>query len=502
MFFERKRSEPHPAVQPRWPEPVSLEALKAIFEGCDDFENHCVYAGGQKSCVVQVCYMDGLISGIDAADSVLTALGSPVHFPPDMSHQVLLDLLLSGAVGAATVKLRTALDDIVSDLNRGFVCVVFDELSCAISFECKSNQTRSINEPTLEKTVKGAKDAFVETLRVNTSLVRRRLRTPDLKVSQLTLGRKSSTSVALLYVQGVASDKTVSQLRSRLDAIDVDGFLSTGNLEQYITDNPSSPFPQLLHTERPDKFAMDLLDGRVGIIVDGLPLGFLLPARLADFMRVGEDRGWHFVVSTALKLMRWAALALTLLLPAAYAAIAMYHQEMLPLKMLESTISAKQEVPFSTGVEILSMLVAFELLQEAGLRLPNPVGETVSIIGALIVGQSAVDAKVISPVAVIIVATVGICGFIQPSQDFGAALRIARFALVLLAVALGMLGIMLGLALLVWYLARMDSFGVCYLSPFSEGGARSVLNALIQPPLPKNKLRPPEICGEDKRNQI
>ena len=216
---------------------------------------------------------------------------------------------------------------------------------------------------------------------------------------------------------------------ARSTAIDIDALLTAGDLEEYIVDSPRSPLPQLLHTERPDTFAMHLLDGRVGVLVDGLPVGFLLPADLAAFMRVPEDSATHFAVASMLTLLRWAALAISLLLPAAFVAISMYHQEMLPVKLLLSMTAAKQYVPFGAAAEVIAMLLAFELLQEAGLRLPDPVGQTASIIGALIVGQSAVEAKVVSPIAVIVVALAGICGYAMPSRDLGAAVRLGRLGL-------------------------------------------------------------------------
>ena len=287
----------------------------------------------------------------------------------------------------------------------------------------------------------------------------------------------------------------------RLEDIDIDGLTAAGNLEQYLVDHPDSPFPQLLHTERPDRFAAELLAGRVGLLADGLPMGFLLPATLSAFMQVAEDRAQHYLVASGLMLLRWVSALLSALFPAVLAAVSLYHQEMIPTKLLLSMIEARQQVPFSEGTEVLAMLIAFELLMEAGIRLPDPVGDTVSIIGALIVGQSAVEARVVSPVTVIVVATSAICGFTLPSRDMGAALRLVRFAMVILAILLGLYGITLGLAALVWYLSSLDSFGVAYTSPMAEGGFREVLRGLLRPPLRKVKLREAALRTPDRRNQ-
>ena len=274
-----------------------------------------------------------------------------------------------------------------------------------------------------------------------------------------------------------------------------------GYLEQTIVDAPRSPFPQLLHTERPDTFAAMLLEGRVGLLVDGLPVGFAVPASLSRFMQVTEDSAQHFAVASMLVLLRYTALVTALLLPALYVAIAMYHQEMIPTQMLTSVINAKQQVPFTSAIEVLGMLAAFELLQEAGLRLPNPVGDTVSIIGALIVGQAAVDARVVSPIAVIIVAFSGISSYTMPSRDLASAIRLLRFVNVLAAAVGGIFGVTAVAAMIVWHLCTIESYGISYLHPFVEGGSEGWLKSLLRLPPWKEKFRDRKIAGYDRRKQ-
>ena len=255
----------------------------------------------------------------------------------------------------------------------------------------------------------------------------------------------------------------------------MDGLLATGVLEEGLTDAPRSPFPQLLHTERPDRFAQYIMEGRVGLLVDGLPIGLCAPVTLADFLRGTGDGSSNWLIATALSGLRWLAFCLSLLLPALYVAIALYHQEMIPTRLLLSVIEAKQRVPFSTALEVIGMLLSFELLQEAGLHLPNPIGDTVSIIGALIVGQSAVEARVVSPIAIIVVAFAGIAGYTLPSQDLGAAVRLVRMALVIAAVTAGLFGVGAALCLLLLHLAEMDSLGCNYTAPLSDGACPAAL---------------------------
>jgi spore germination protein KA len=499
--FKKRRGRYHPRPDVRYNVRVEGKELEQIFSDCADFTSREIYVGGKKLSGVSAFWLDGVVSGDQVSEDVLRPLTDAARLSGAKSAGECMDLIVHGAIYSGSLKLCQTMDELVDRILHGFCAIVFDHAGQAIAFETKTSQIRSISEPTVEKSVKGPKDAFIETLRVNTSLVRRKLCNADLKIRQTTVGRKSLTTVDVLYINGVADGKIVDELMRRLDAIDIDGLVAAGSLEEYIVDNPRSPFPQLMHTERPDKFAMNLLEGRIGILVDGLPIGFLLPATLAQFLKVPEDNAQHFVTATTLTVIRYLALIITIVLPAFYVALAMYHQEMIPLKLLLSVIESKQQVPFSTAVEILGMLIAFELLQEAGLRLPNPVGETVSIIGALIVGQSAVEARVISPIAVIVVALAGICGYTIPNQDLGAALRISRFLMVVAALLAGMFGIMAAVTLLVYHLCTIESFHVAYMSPMSDGGTDSFTRSILRPPLWRNKYRDPALGTGDSRNQ-
>lgn len=499
-FFRRKSSgdEPHPRRCPEYPEPISTETLKNIFAGCGDFQTREVDCGLLGRSTVTLCWLDGVVGGSDLSSDVLRPLTDFLRTGGDPSPE----RLLSGAVYSGTAQRRDDTDSLVTAITQGCCAVVFDEQACAVTFEIRSpTAQRSIGEPTVEKSLKGGKDSFVETLRTNTALVRKRICNPALKLKSSVVGRKSRTNVAVMYVDGVADPAVVAELRRRLSRIDIDGALATGSIEEYIVDRPRSPFPQLLHTERPDRFSRQLLNGRVGLIVDGLPIGFLLPVTFAEFLRVPQDDSQHFLINSALSVIRWFATVIALILPAMYVAIAMYHQEMIPTKLLVSVIESKKNVPFPTSIEVLGMLVAFELLQEAGLRLPNPIGDTVSIIGALIVGQSAVEASVISPIAVIVVAFAGICGFAQPSQDLGAALRLGRFLLVLAAILSGLFGVTALLCFIVWYLCTMDSFGVNYTAPLSDGRPGALARAFLRKPKKEDKFREAELNTPDRRNQ-
>ncbi len=445
--------------------PVTQEALRGLFTGCADYTERFIRCGLTAELSLPVCWLDGVVSGSALGLEILRPLTELLRAGDLSGEDAALERCLAGLVYRCSAERITDLDAAAEALCRGCCLVLFEELGCALSFETRSAQRRAVAEPSLEKSLKGGKDSFTETLRVNTALVRQRLNTPSLKLTESSLGRRSRTRVALLYLEGAARAETVRELARRLDRVDVEALLSLGPLERGLADCPASPFPQLLHTERPDRFAMHLDQGRVGLLVDGLPVGLLLPASLPAFLEVTGDGGMHPLVSGSLAALRWLALGIGLLLPGFYTAVALYHPEMIPTRLLLSIIRAEQDLPFSTALEVLGMLAAFSLLQEAGLRMPNPIGDTVSIIGALIVGQAAVEAKLVSPIAIIVVAVSGIACYTLPSQDLGFALRLGRLALLLGAIFAGLYGLGLAGCLLLLHLAELESFGTPYLSP-------------------------------------
>lgn len=497
-----ERSIPfHPQKQPHYSCSLRAKNLKNIFSDCVDLETRTIFVGGSDSLMLHCFFIDGLISGTDASKNILCPLTDNARFGDVRSEAEAFDLALGGGVYGASAKPCRSTDEAVSAILNGFVLLVFDGLERALAFEARSSAQRSVEEPVSEQSLKGARDSFTETLRINTALVRRHLRNSALKFRATTLGRKSNTRVELAWIDGVANPSLIETLQNRLDALETDGLLTSSVVEAILSDTPRSPFPQFMLTERPDRFGMNLLEGRIGLLIDGLPLGWLLPATLPQQLRVPEDVSKHSFIASTLTLLRHLALLVAILFPALYVAVAMYHQEMIPVRLLLSVIESKQAVPFSTAAEVAGMLIAFELLQEAGLRLPPSVGETVSIIGALIVGQSAVEARVISPIAVIVVATAGIASFTIPNQDLGQALRLTRFALVLTAIAAGMFGIAAGCIVLLWHLCSLNSCGVAYLAPMADGGLRDYLHALTVAPRHRDKFRDPRLNTPDRRRE-
>ncbi len=490
----------HPPKDPRFDMEISSENVKSLYGGSDDFHIHTVCIGSHRNQAVHLCFLDGVVSGNDINKMVLEPLTDPRRFGRFTCDSELYRRLLTGSVFSGSLKKAEDMDTLVQLLDNGFCAVIFDSLGKAVCYEVKTNDRRHTSQPTIEKSVRGAKDAFVETVRANTSLVRRKIRNPHLRFKELTVGRQTATNVTVVYIEGLTNPDLVNEVVSRIENMDTQGILGPAHLEEYICDNPYTPFPQIITTERSDKFCMNLLDGRAGIFIDGLPFGYMVPGTFSQFLKVPEDQANHWTISSFMTYLRYFALVLALFLPAFYVAVAVYHQEMIPTKLMLSIIESKQNVPFSTVVEVFGILVAFELLQEAGLRLPTPVGETVSIIGALIVGQSAVEAKVISPIVIIVVATAGISGYTIPSQELSYAVRLCRFANVIIVTFLGLFGMAVAVTMFIYLLCSMESFGVNYMTPFA-GRYVDRPRGLFRMPLFTDKFRDRSLKPLNRRNQ-
>jgi len=458
---------------------VDIKKVQDTFIDSYDFERRTVYIGGQLEGILM--FIDGVAAGITLSENVLRPLAEDPKLKGCTPEEA-AEKIMYGAVYNYSAKLRDDTEDVIEDLMLGFCALFIKNYGKCITFEVKSMEKRSVGSPKEEKVVKGSKDAFVEILRLNSLLIRRRMRNRNLRFEAVNVGTVAKTQVVCIYIKDLTNPELVKCVKERLENIKCEGALMASDIEENIEDRPYSSFPQLITTERPDKFCLNLMEGRVGIMADGLPVGFLAPGTFTQFFKVPEDKSSHYLVGSVLTVLRYIALLLTLLLPAVYVAVAMYHQEMIPTELLLSIIGSKQSVPFPTAVEVLSMLLAFELLQEAGLRLPDPVGQTVSIIGALIVGQSAVEAKVLSPVVIIVVAAAGIAGYTMPNQDMGAALRICRFLLVIAAIVFGIYGLALGMCLILYHLCSIEVFGVPYMTPFVGGKWKIIEKAFIREP--------------------
>lgn len=502
-IFGRKRAEgrPHPRPEPVFDAPLSAAALEDAFAGCVDFTRRELRIAGDPARVVSLCAVEGMVRSERVNDYILRPLAQDERLR-EAGLEECFRLLAAGAIYNLSVSEVTTTDEAVFALMEGSVVLWFGALDRALKCGVATEEKRSIGDPEDEPAVKAGKDSFVEGIRTNTSLVRRRLRSVHLRIEEQVVGRQTRTPVDVVYLDGIARREVVDEVKARLERMDIDGVINAGHIEQYLCDRLVTPFPQILATQRPDRFSANLLAGRVGLIVDGLPLGFLLPGTVGLFLAAEQDRADNWMVSRALTVLRYAAMLLSLFLPAIYVAAVLFHPEMIPLPLAEAIIRAKAEVPFGTLFEAVMLLVAFEIIQEAGLRLPGNLGQTVSILGGLVVGSAAVEAKIISPAVLIVVAAAGVAGYTIPSQDLAAGMRLWRLGMTVAAGLFGLLGVTLATAALVGHLAGLESFGVAYLAPFAaQAGAQVEGHGLFRVPLPWVKVRPAAFDGENRRNQ-
>ena len=461
------------------------ENICGIFQGAADFIRRELNCCGLK---IYAYGIDGLIASSAASDYVFKPIAQLLTGD---SMAVLFARAQCGNIYNCVAVTCKDLQDCAFKLVNGFCVVLFPGVG-AVAYEVKTPDKRGTSAPQVENTVKGAKDAFVETIRSNTSYIRRHLRSPNLRIYETQVGERSLTNISILWIDGLTNPELVERMKSRMNQIQIDGLISPSAVEEYVTGSRATAFPLLQYTERTDRFCQGLLDGRVGLLVDGLPLGYLAPADLMYLMESPEDRGRDFVTASAVRLLRYIALFVGLLLPGVYIALVAYHQAWIPLPLLRSIIEAKQSVPFTTTTEVLGLLIAFELLQESGLHLPQAIGQSVSVIGGIVVGTAAVEAGLISQVALIMVSIAGVCGFVLPNRDLANAIRIWRFGIAALSAIGGIYGTLAGMAVLLLHLSGLKCLGVSYLAHTGR---------FLRRRLCKDKYRAAQLRPLDRRNQ-
>lgn len=481
---------------------IDSTVIKQLYSKSTDVLVRPIEIKGENSITVSIFCVDGLVNSQLLDLTILKPIATEEGAKKCQNQMELASFLLNNGGGYhAFASFVTDFHQLNTMVMSGMCAVLLDEIQAAVVYDVRTFDKRSVSEPSEEGTMKGAKDSFIEVLRTNTALIRRRVRSPYLTIEQMYVGRLSRTDVALVYMNNICDMNLVDKIRKKLQSIDIDNICASSFVEEFISENRNSLMPQVMYTQRPDRCCSNLTDGRIVLIVDGIPFVYVLPCQFPMLLQSSEDYSESFLAGSALRFLRYITLLVSLLLPAFYIAVTTFHVHLLPLPMLLSIQKAKINVPFSSCLEVLGLLFSFEILIEAGLRLPKNIGSAMSIVGGLVVGQAAVSANIISPVVVIIVALAGIAGFTVPNQDLSIALRISRFVLALLASFAGFYGVMIGFIFIVTHICSLDNFGVPYMSPFVETIKADLQDTLLRYPVEDFKYRPEGIAPQNKRKQ-
>ncbi|RAP77030.1 spore germination protein [Paenibacillus montanisoli] len=487
----RDHSEPQELYQ-------SLEQnsdrLRAIYANCSDVIFHAFTIGENKKALLM--YIEGLSDSKGIEDFVLTPIlreriGESSEDLQSVKHKLLVPQLKD---------FNTFLK-CIEYLSNGYSILLLDNETQGVAIGLTRWEKRTIEEPSAESGIRGPREGFTETIRTNTSQLRRIIKSPHLKMESMIIGEYTQTNVVIAYIEGIADMALVEKVKNRLQSIEIDGILESGYIEEMIHDFPFSPFPQLLSTERPDVTCGNLLEGRFAILTEGTPFVLIAPITFAALMQSQEDYYQGFMISSFIRWLRYTFSGISLFLPSLYVAILTFHQEMLPGSLLLSMASAREVVPFPALVEALMMEISFEALREAGVRLPKQIGSAVSIVGALVIGQAAVQAGLISTPMVIVVALGGISSLMIPRYPVGISVRMLRFPMMILAGMFGLLGIMMGFIGIVLHLCHIHSFGVPYVSSLATTEGRQLRDVLFKAPLWMMDTRPTLTGGNNHIRQ-
>lgn len=483
---------------------LNVGKVKEILKDCDDVVYRDFKVGVKQNFSLCIVYVDGLINKESVSDFVLESLmegARGLEPTPKGIKDNLIELITKGNISITEIEEVSTIEETIDAILSGETALFIDKYDKAIILSSRGWPTRSINESQSETVVRGPRDAFTETLKVNITLIRRRIKDPNLKVKMVKIGRRSKTDVAVMYIEDIVNDGILGEVFTRLGKVDVDAIVESAILEEYIQDDYYSPFPQIENTERPDSVAASLYEGRIALVVDNTPSVLVVPATIGTIMQSSEDYYTRWVVAGITRIIRYIAVAVAVLAPGLYIAVTSFHPGLLPTRLAFYVAGTRVNVPFPAVIEAFLMEITIEFLREAGTRISGPIGTTIGIVGGLIIGQAAVEAGIVSPLMIIIVAITTIASFTLPSYEFAAALRFYRFFIMVLASILGLYGIMLGIILMLTHLADLNSFGIPFSSPFSGLGLSTgdLKDVLARLPMNRMRYRPTFTYPKDKK---
>lgn len=482
----------------------NLQHIKNTLGESADIIIREIKIGNEGRIKVGIIYTDGLSNSEALQNFIMETLMIDIK-QTDIENNLIADsstltLLKSFALTVGELTDVSDFDQLFTSLLSGDVIVLIDSFSSGYIIGNKFWQERGVMEPTAQTVIRGPREGFSENLRVNTALVRRIIKDPNLWMISKEVGRRTKTNIAIMYIEGVADQKVIDEVCNRIGRIDIDGILESANIEEFIQDSQFTLFPTVFNTERPDTVAAALLEGRIAILVDGTPFVLIVPALFIQFFQSSEDYYQRAVMASLIRLLRFIAFGISILMPALYISLITFHHEIIPPALLVSLAAQREGVPFPAFVEAVIMEITFEILREAGLRMPRAIGSAMSIVGAFVIGTAAVEAGIISAAMVIVVSITAISSFVSPTYDIAIAGRIVRFIFMGLAASFGLYGILIVLIALVLHLCSLSSFGVPYMSPFAPFNLAGLKDSLIRFPI-WNMLKRPSYISKNSSKQ-
>lgn len=482
----------------------NIQQVKQMLGNSSDIVIREILIGKEGLVKAGIIYTDGLVDTNSIQNFILESLMLDIHPEQDQflsSQQNVLQILKDRILAVGSIQDVSEFSSLFTFLLSGYVILLLDGYEQGFTICMRGGKDRGVMESTTETVVRGPKEGFTENLSTNTALIRRKIKSTHLWLETKKIGRVTNTDVAVMYIDGIVNDKVVEEVHRRLDRIDIDGILESGYIEELIQDETYSPFPTIYYSERPDVISAELLEGKVAIIVDGTPIVLIVPALFVSFIQSAEDYYQRADISTLIRLLRFFSIFIALLGPSLYIAITTFHQEMLPTALLIGLAAQREGVPFPAFIEALIMEVAFEILREAGLRMPKAIAQAISIVGTLVIGSAAVEAGIVSAAMVIVVAITAISSFVLPAFAMSMSIRMLRFPMMALAASFGLFGILVGFIALVLHMCSLRSFGVPYMSPFGPFIREDIKDTFIRVPQWRMFSRPRLISQKNNKRE-
>lgn len=446
-------------------------------------------------------FIDGMTDRVVISNNILQPLMLLSNLDIKEKVEDVGDFIYNRLIPFNQIKKAKTYKEVVTDVNFGGCAVFVEGLEYVFAADTKNWEHRSVGPPRSETVIRGPQESFNEQIRANTALLRKILKDKDFTVKNVSVGKRSNTPCAVMYIKDIANESLVEEVLRRVKSIKIDYIFDSGELEQLLEDSTFLTAPQIFATERPDKVARMLSQGNIAVVLDGSPFVLVMPATVTEFLSTPEDLNIRFPYVNFIRIIRMIGIAIALLLPGLYIAVTNYHQEMIPTNLLFAIEASREIVPFPTVIEILVMEFSFELIREAGIRVPGVIGSTIGIVGGLILGQAAVTANLVSPILIIVVAITALGSFSVPSFSMSFSIRIIRFAYIILAAIAGFFGIALGLVLNALVLASSNSFGVPFLAPFGPITNGKYTDRLTRKPMWKQEKRPDYLNTKDIKKQ-